>query len=434
MSDIKMKFTAAGDAIIQQRIPEGYEGFEQVSNYINRGDARFFNLETTLNYEGECFASQYSGGTYIRTDPECFDDMLTYGFNMTSFNNNHAMDFSYEGLLSTLDYVNSCDIPNSGVGRNLAEASAPCYLSTPNGRVAMISLNSTMSNPAMQAGAQSRRVPGRPGINALRFDERVMVTKEDFEKIKEIGDKTGINTETNIIIAEGYYKPAPEGTYDLGKLRFVCGDTSKMVTTPNKEDMERVEKAIFEAKLQSDYIIISIHSHELAGTTKETPSEFLETFARFCIDAGANAVIGHGPHLLRPIEIYKNRPIFYSLGDFVLQLYSVPLAPEDFFAKQGLTSDATVHELLKKRSANFTRGLMEDMRMMETVIPYWETKNGDLTHLELLPVTLSKGGTCALRGLPQVSKDTSFIQRLADISRPYGTEITMENGVAVCKW
>ena len=93
-----MKFIAAGDALIQQRIPQNYEGMEDVKKFIGRGDVKFFNLETTLNYVGECFASQFSGGTYMRTNPEIFKDILNYGFNMTSFNNNHTMDFSYEGM------------------------------------------------------------------------------------------------------------------------------------------------------------------------------------------------------------------------------------------------------------------------------------------------------------------------------------------------
>ena len=70
--------------------------------------------------------------------------------------------------------------------------------------------------------------------------------------------------------------------------------------------------------MQADYVLISIHSHELSGNSKENPSDFLQEFAHKCIDSGADAIIGHGPHLLRPIEIYKNRPIFYSLGDFVI--------------------------------------------------------------------------------------------------------------------
>ena len=429
-----MKFTAAGDALVQRRIYEGYEGFGKIREFIEKGDARFFNLETTLNYEGECFASQFSGGTYVRTDPEVFGDMLGFGFNITSFNNNHTMDFSYEGLLKTIEYVNDYDIPHSGVGRNLAEASAPAYLDTPNGRVALISVNTTF-DPAMMAGEQARRVPGRPGINGLREVKKVQVTKEYFDMINNVADATNINAAKKITRAEGYYPPLAEGVTELGEMEFVLGDECKVISSINKKDLERVKKAIFEAKLQSDYIMISVHSHQIYGENKEEVPQMLEDFAHFCIDNGANAVVGHGPHLLRPIEIYKNRPIFYSLGDFVLQLYSIAFAPEDFYEKQGMTSDNTVHELLAKRSNDFTRGLMAQKVMNEAVIPYWETdENGDLTYLELLPLELSMGGKKSDEGLPFVAEDTSFMERLAEMSKPYGTEIKMNGEVAVCKW
>ncbi len=429
-----MKFTACGDAIIQRRIYEGYEGFDDIKSYIQKGDARIFNFESTLNYEGECYASQFSGGTYVRTNPEMFGDCLKFGFNMTSFNNNHAMDFSYEGLLKTKDYIDEYGIPQCGVGRNMGEACAPCYLDTKNGRVALISVNSTF-DPCMMAGEQSRRVMGRPGINGLRFNRTVYVTREQFDSIKNLGDSISINAYQDIIRKEGYLPLLPEDVYEMGSLKFKVGDETRIVTECNKEDLERVRKSIYEAKLQADYIIITMHSHEISGTDKESPAEFLKEFAHFCIDNGANAVVGHGPHLLRPIEIYKKRPIFYSIGDFILQLYNVDFAPEDFFKKQGLNSDDTVHELLKLRSNDFTRGLMADKKMNESVIPYWETdENGDLTYLELLPVKLSMGGMKSREGLPYVSDDYSFIERLNNISLPYGTEVKMNGNVAVCKW
>lgn len=428
-----MKFTAAGDALLQQRIPENYEGFDKLKDYIAQGDARFFNLETTLNYEGECFASQFSGGTYVRTNPEGFGDLLEYGFNMTSFNNNHAMDFSYEGLLKTVDTIDSYDVVQAGVGRNLDEASAPRYLDTPNGRVALISVNTTFE-AAMMAGKQSRRFPGRPGINGLRHNQTLVVEKEDFEKIKEITEKTGINFEEKVHIAQGYSKPFPEGVCQMGDLRFELGEQAGRVNKCNEEDISRVEKAIFEAQLQANYILISLHHHEMGPGSNELPPDFVEEFAHRCIDAGAHAVIGHGPHLLRPVEVYKNRPIFYSLGDFVLQLYSVPVAPEDFYAKQNLTSDATVHELLKKRSGDFSRGLMEDPVMSEAIVPYWEMENGQLTKLELLPVTCRKNDNKSVSGLPVVAENPEFAQRLAKLSAPYGVTMKLENGVIKCSW
>ena len=47
------------------------------------------------------------------------------------------------------------------------------------------------------------------------------------------------------------------------------------------------------------------------------PRGDLRKFARAVIDAGADAVVGHGPHVLRGVEFYKGRPVFYSLGNFL---------------------------------------------------------------------------------------------------------------------
>ena len=71
-----MKFCAVGDIIIGRRIQDGYIGYEELAPIINQADAKFFNLETTLHHEGECYASQVSGGTYLRTDPDLLCDFI----------------------------------------------------------------------------------------------------------------------------------------------------------------------------------------------------------------------------------------------------------------------------------------------------------------------------------------------------------------------
>lgn len=429
-----MKFTAAGDAIIQKRIYDDYEGINELSPFIKQGDARFFNLEMTLNYEGESCASQFSGGTYLRTNPEVLDDIKKFGFNMTSFNNNHAMDFHYEGFFKTLENVNKSGLVHSGAGKNLAEASAPRYLETKNGRVALISVNSNF-DPSMMAGAQSQRVKGRPGVNGLRIEKYIELQKDDLEHIKRIAEVTKINAEKEIIRKEGYYPELADDECELGELKFVLGDKPGVVMKVKEDDIKRVDEAIYEAQLQADYIIVSVHSHQLSGDTKENPAQFLKDFAHHCIDVGAHAIIGHGPHLLRPIEIYKECPIFYSLGDFILQLYDIELAPEDFFNKHGLTSSATVHELLKKRSKNFTVGLMTDVRMFRSVIPYWETDGTRLTKLTLMPVEMNMDGNKSAVGLPRRSYNPEIAEYLKKMCEPYGTRIILEeNGLISCKW
>lgn len=429
-----MKFTAAGDMIIQKPIFPGYEGFGQLADYIRKGDARFFNLETTLNHVGETCASQFSGGTYIRTDPEILDNIKPFGFNMTTANNNHILDFSYGGLEATLKALERSGLVHAGVGRNLDEAAAPRYLETPSGRVALIAVN-TSFEPSAMAGKQSPLFPGRPGMNGLRIESVVELPQADIDYIKQIAKDTNINAEKEITRAEGYHPPLADNEAEFGSMKFVAGTQRRHVCKINPADMARVKKAIFEAQLQADYIMISVHSHQLSGSEKETPADFLREFAHECIDAGAHAILGHGPHLLRPIEIYKECPIFYSLGDFILQLYNVPVAPEDFFEKNGLTSAATVHELLKKRSKDFTVGLMTDTRMFRSVVPYWETDGTKLTKLTLLPIEMDMDGNKSRQGLPYISKNPEIREYLAKMCEPYGTKITENpDGTLSCSW
>lgn len=431
---MKMKFTAVGDILCQRRMAEDYDGFAEVKEFIEKGDARFFNLETCVHNEGECYGNQFSGGTYIRCNPSDMRDMLKFGFNLTTFNNNHLMDFAHDGLLKTLDYVNETGIVHSGVGKNLHEASAPAYLETKAGRVALIAVN-TSFNPAIMAGEQSRRIPGRPGGNCISVSQKIVLPKEEFEQIKKIGEMCGINEPKMVTRREGYYPFLPEGMAELGELQFRLGDKAGLSYEPSKADVERTHKAIKEATLKADYVIVSIHSHQLLGEDKTAVPEFLSELCHGFIDAGADAVVGHGPHLLRPIEVYKDKPIFYSLGDFVIELYDVEIAPEDFYKKYGMSSDSTVIELLQKRSAGFTRGLMEDERMLETIIPYWETdKDKRLTKMTLMPVKASKGEGKMLEGLPRPATDTGFMLDLAKMSAPWGVEISSENGEWVCKW
>lgn len=186
-------------------------------------------------------------------------------------------------------------------------------------------------------------------------------------------------------------------------------------------------KAIYEAQSQADYILVSIHAHQAKGAAKENVPDFLEEFAHEAIDLGAHTVIGHGPHLLRPLEIYKGKPVFYSLGDFFLHNESFNYALEDFFSKYGLTSDAPLCEVYRKRSRDYTCGLLTDRRMLEAVIPYSEIENGEMTRLELLPIELGFDQPRYRKGDPYVCTDRGIIERFSEISAPYGTKITVNN-------
>lgn len=171
-----------------------------------------------------------------------------------------------------------------------------------------------------------------------------------------MGEKTYINAEQNKHISNGYFNLLPEGKLTLGKLHFSLGEKTIMTTEPNARDMERMISNIQTARQQADYVLFSIHFHTFDGDNDLLPSAFLQEFAHRYIDAGADAILGHGPHELLGIEIYRDKPIFYSLGNFIFQTETVSVQPADAFENKGLPREASVEELMDLRSKGGTRG------------------------------------------------------------------------------
>jgi poly-gamma-glutamate synthesis protein (capsule biosynthesis protein) len=398
-----MTFTAAGDMLVHRRLPETYPGFEEISAEIKKGGMRFFNLETTI-HDYESHGSQYNGGSYLCAPPETLNDVRRFGFNITSFANNHTLDFSYGGVRKTLEYLRKADFPSAGVGLDLQRAAEPAYLDCAGGRIALIGTVTTF-NPAAMAGNASGTVIGRPGVNGLRLKTVYTIMPRHAEILREIAEGTQMNALNEMMRSEGYGQPLADNMVELDSLQFEIGDKLAKKTTVNSADMARIERAIYDASLQADCIVVSIHCHEQPAGEKFQVPEFLEEFARNCVDKGAHAVVGHGPHVLRGIEIYKNCPIFYSLGDFVLQNENVVKAPADYFEFYGLPADATMRDLYKVRSADFTRGLQTKREAFETLLPCWETENGKLTRLSLLAVELGFGLPRSRSGWPAPAKD-----------------------------
>lgn len=424
-----MRFTAVGDTAIQRVLTE-YNGIDEVRGFINRGDVRFFNLETTVNED--CYAGYFSGGTWLRTDAKVLKSLNLFNFNMTTPANNHCLDYGHEGLLQTIKNIDDAGYVHAGCGRNLREAATQRYLDLPNGRVALIACTTCFA-PGALAGEQSRLLPGRPGVNGLRVKTTLVVDEDDIAALRKIAAKTGVNIEHESEIEAGYAHPLPEGVYDFGEMHFEIGDKPGLKGEIDKADMRRIEKAIEEASFFADYVLVSLHSHDRFYMEEYLPAKYIEDFAHRCIDCGAHAVIGHGPHLLRPFELYKDRPIFYSLGDFLLQLENCELAPEDFYAKFNLTSDSSMYELFKVRTRNFTCGLQRQKDKMEAVVPFFEIEDGKLKSLEIMPIELGLGMSHSKIGLPRLAKDNGILERFAAMSEPYGARFDISNGYATLK-
>ena len=421
--------TATGDAMITRRLPaEGvYEGFAAVRDFIMRGDFRYGNLETTVHNFESCGAAR-SGGSWLCSPPGVLEDMRRFGMNILNLANNHALDYCHGGLVRTMHYLRHARLPFCGIGGNLAEASAPAYLDTVAGRYALVGCTMTF-NPEEQAGAQTASLPGRPGVNGVRVVKRFTLPKDDLAAVRRIAEALGINAQDDIERREGYLPQLKEGTQPFGTYMFEEAGEAATHVSVDAGDLKRVTDAIAEARFMADYVAVSFHNHEIVGASKETVDAASVQFAHACIDAGADAVIGTGPHLLRPMELYRGKPVFYSLGDFIIQLETLQRAPDGMFAKQKLDGNARLDVLFETRSNHGRRGLCYNPVMYQSVIPFWETEDGELTRLVLMPVEEHFGLPRSQAGWPRPAPDMGILEHFAELSRPYGVDIDIQDGL-----
>jgi poly-gamma-glutamate synthesis protein (capsule biosynthesis protein) len=330
--------------------------------------------------------------------------------------------------LATIKNLKERNMIFSGTGKNLQDASRPCWLETGKARVALISVCSTFDTSAI-AGGQSGDVAGRPGLNPLRHSVIYHVDKQHYDMIMELEELTKINALKNHSIKNGYSNPFKEGTMPFGSSTFVLDDSNWIESKPDEADMNRIKGEIQEARKQADIVLVSIHAHEMSGDDTKVADMFLETFSRECIDAGANAVIGHGPHELRGIEIYKGGVIFYSLGNFIFETETVEIQPYDAYVNKNMPIDTKVGSYMDQRSKNGTVGYGVLPEIWNSVMAAWTMENGKITQIQLYPIDLGMHLTRSQKGVPRMNRDEKILEYLNNLSKPYGTNIRIENGV-----
>lgn len=417
-------FSAVGDCFITRRLPFGDPEAKKVRNILKQGDARFANLEVTT-HRREGSPSAFSGGTWAMAEPEVLEDLSFYSFNMLNGATNHTLDYLYGGLNATEYYIKKYGFIYAGLGKNLADASEPRYLETTKGRVALIGCTSTF-HESWAAGDQSRDMEGRPGINPLRYNTTYSVSEEKLSQLKYIADSTYINADENLAIKEGFQNEYSKHNFRFGGHFFEAGDEEGMKRHIIEQDLNRLKEAVKQAHRQADYVIVSIHSHEMEKENKNEPPDFQIEFSRQMIDAGADIIIGHGPHVLRGVEIYKGKPIFHGLGNFIFQNDTVTHLPREFYEKYNLSFEANVADALDARSDNGKKGLGVNPNVWHSVIPVWKMNQGILENIILYPVDLGFGKPRYSRGWPKLTNDSSIMEQMQFLSKPFGTKIEIQ--------
>lgn len=431
-----------GDSIIARRISAHQDDpTKKLYSHLQDADVAFTNLEVLPNdFQG--YPAARSDGAHFAAHSYVLDDLTNIGFNLMSCANNHALDYGVEGLLAMMKELDKRGIAYSGVGTNLTQARMPVYYDTPNGTVALISCTATFFEE-QSAGEARPEVQGRPGVNPLRYNVQYEVKEEQMKVLRELQQEWGFQQQIMDYIKLGFVKmPSNVNLNDTTILvdlnhrvagtffaQIKVSDKTQIRTKPNAVDMKEIAKWIREAKGRADVVMVSLHAHEQSGS-RELPAEFIEAFARGVIDEGADMMIGHGPHLLRGMEIYNGKPIFYSLGNFIGQNELIYKVPADTYKLFMVDPAMTPSEIFRSRSDNGTKGFPADPVYWETVVPICRFSEGKLVHLEIVPVSLTRGSEPHHRGRPYLAEGEDakgILERFAELSKPYGTTIAIDD-------
>ncbi len=393
------------------------------------------NLETVVRHAEEGHPN-FTMGTPMTTPPALLEELQWMGIRLVSIANNHATDYGVAGVEAMVAHLREAGLKAAGAGSNLARARAPAYVDTAGGRVALVAATS-FYRPWNTASDQRPDAPGRPGINPLGFGTTYVVRPEDFEALRRMSEGLGLAQE-RARHARQFYSAAELGERSEDRLTlfgqpFRRGEAYAVETRVNGFDAKANLQAIAEARRQSDWVVFSFHSHEFgdggrlsAATDADLtdPARFAVEFAHAAIDAGADVVAGHGPHLTLGAEVYRGRPIFYSLGNFIFQNDTVEQFPAESYRRFGLGHEATPADFLDARTDRDARGFPAEAAFWEGCLARVGFEGGQLARLELHPLDLGFGAGRAERGRPLLAtgaRADAILDRIERLSARHGT-------------
>jgi poly-gamma-glutamate capsule biosynthesis protein CapA/YwtB (metallophosphatase superfamily) len=436
----------AGDTMLTRKLtPFKEERFLKLREILRSADATFANLEGTVHTwdEGTPGITQ---GTFMTTDPKLLEDLKWLGINLVCCANNHAFDYGEDGVLANIKHLDAAGMVHAGSGKNLAEARAPGYLDTPNGRVALVAATATFRQ-WNQAGEQRPDLRGRPGINPLGFQTTYSVDANAFAQLQRISRELGFEKSHERARKHFYSDKEIPGakSLELNLLgnRYVMGEGFSIATEANERDLRDNLRWLREARRQADWVVVSVHCHEFGGPSLLTAStraeleesaDFVTKFAHQAIDAGADIVVGHGSHFPMGIEIYQDKPIFYSVGNFVFQNETVSFFPADAYERFDLDLKATPSDFLDARTDGGKKGHPSDPAYWENMFAVCEFSSNKLKQIRVHPIDQGFGRPRPQRGRPVLAEAevvNRVIERVTRLSERYGTKIVNKGDVGL---
>ncbi len=264
MKDNEVVLYGVGDMMPQGENPDIH--FKNFVPLLSAENALSFGqLEGVLSKD---LIKSNASPSHCACDPTLVAAMKRAGFDIVSFAGNHSLDFGPKSFLETIDHVWAAGLIPVGVGKDEDDARTIRYIEKGGVIFAFLGYSSILPH-----GSWAFR--NRPGVNPAR----------------------GMN-------AYEPEEPDQPGTH------------INTYTFPHPRDLKYMLEDIRTAKANADIVVMSIHWG--IHVTRSVVADYQRIYAHYAIDAGVDIVFGHHAHTLKPIEVYKGKAIFYSLGNAAL--------------------------------------------------------------------------------------------------------------------
>ena len=343
--------------------------FVHVRDTLVGGDLVFGQVETTITARG---VRAPHAKLAMRASPETARAIADAGFHVMSFAGNHCMDWGAEGFADTLHHMTAAGVRLVGAGQTLAEARRPVHARCGGAKVAFLAYSSILPDGYW---ADARR----PGCAPLRAHTL-------YEMIE----------------------PDQPGT------------PPRILTMAHAEDLAALRRDVTEAKTSADIVVVSMHWG--VHMTPVVIADYQREAAHAAIDAGADLILGHHPHILKGVEFYRGAAIFYSMGNFAIE------QPQAF--DPGIVESESFKHLLSLHPGAAPDGLYvlpEDTR--KTLIVEATIRGARIGELAVIPAWIDDTSTPHVLA-PDNARFAEVCDYVADISAAAGFAISCERSGA----
>jgi len=441
---IRESFTAAavGDMIEMQPFSKIQDpSIASLIKVMRDADVTVANMEATIvdfdNYTGP-------RGLNLATK-EVADDMANMGIDLVTKANNHTLDGGEQGLQENFRQLERVGIVHAGAGRNLTEARAPRFFLSSKGLVGMSGIYVDASEHRAGGSAATYYddgFGGTPGNNALHVKTYHGVSAEQMVQLRSMRDS--IVSRRNEVENPIELPPVDEGDkLHLFETWFkITPKPGEYIYEMDASDQKDILGKIKNGKQSADFMIANIHWHQNRFAFQHYsfdhyPADFEISFAHQAVEAGADMFVGHGVHTLRGIEIYKGKPIFYGLSNFVFQSQIMPIASDRSEAASGGSAKhdgSALHGIGEQNQRRWA--WLQKPEVMEALLVTSRFEEGRLEEVRLYPVDLGlerPGSQMGIPHQPTAELARAILTRVQEYSRPFSTNIELENGVGVIR-